>query len=72
MSTYRAGKAYSFQCDTCSRPTERYEGDFKTALAAAKLDGWRAYMDKVGAWCHACPACASDQNLMDAIRRGGQ
>ncbi len=46
------------ECDTCSRKPEIYFGGWKEAWAEAKKDGWRAFKDRIGNWCHRCPGCS--------------
>lgn len=56
--TYRDNKMH-VSCDECSRKEEIYFGEWQTAWAEARADGWRSWKDKTGAWCHRCPTCAA-------------
>lgn len=58
MSITKDGDLFIYECDKCNRPPEDYMGDdFMAALAQAKADGWRAWKDRTGTWCHSCPEC---------------
>lgn len=65
--TYDADRAFvgvNFTCDTCATNPEFYHGEsFRAALDAAKADGWRAWKDDAGNWCHACPGCTGKESI---------
>ena len=60
MSTERVGRRMEFICDECDASSEDFDADdFKIEWDELKDEGWRAYKDGRGIWCHVCPDCRS-------------
>ena len=58
MSTERVGDRMEFVCDDCDISSEDFDhDDFKSEWEELKQQGWRAYKDPRGNWCHSCPEC---------------
>lgn len=58
----RDDESHVFMCDDmgCGEEAE-YPGEWEDAWSAAKRDGWRAFKDQLGEWCHTCPNCVQGE-----------
>ena len=51
---------FTASCDACGvEELDTEETDFRDAVSAVKMAGWKIQRDKHGNWEHLCPDCRS-------------
>jgi hypothetical protein len=57
MSMDQGAQCLVIHCDSCPMHIETDHVEYVSALDAAKMKGWRAYIGPDKKWAHSCPAC---------------
>lgn len=60
MQHDQSAQALVMQCDSCPEAFDTEHIAWEPAMAAAKAEGWRAYIGPDKKWAHSCPACTED------------